>query len=147
MIDVKGLRDILRESRGEFWLALATAAAVPGVGVEQGILLAIALSLVRHVRHSYKPHTMVLRSDPKEGWILIPAAPGEQTRPGLIIYRFGADLFYANADRFVDQARALVDGAPIRWPGSWSMRARSPTSTIRPRGRSAISSPSWRPAR
>ena len=39
----------------------------PGVGVEQGILLAIALSLVRHVRHSYNPHTMVLKPDPKEG--------------------------------------------------------------------------------
>ena len=117
MIDVKGFRDIVRESRGEFWLALATAAAVPGVGVEQGILLAIALSLVRHVRHSYKPHTMVLKSDPKEGWILSPAAPGEQTRPGLIIYRFGADLFYANADRFVDETRALIAGAPD--PVTW----------------------------
>jgi sulfate permease, SulP family len=117
MIDVKGLRDIRRESRGEFWLALATAAAVPGIGVEEGILLAIALSLVRHVRHSYEPHTMVLKPDPKDAWIGSPARPGEESRPGLIIYRFGADLFYANADRFADQVRALVEGAPnpVRW--------------------------------
>ena len=60
MIDVKGLADIRRESHGEFLLALVTAAAVPVVGVEQGILLAIALSLVRHVRHSYRPHTMIV---------------------------------------------------------------------------------------
>ncbi len=117
MIDVKGLADIRRESQGEFYLALATAAAVPGVGVEQGILLAIGLSLVRHVRHSYEPHTMVLTPDPKGGWIANPAIPGAETRPGLILYRFGADLFYANADRFADEARALVAGAPnpVEW--------------------------------
>ena len=117
MIDVKGLADIRRESRGEFLLALTVAAAVPGVGVEQGILLAITLSLVRHVRHSYRPHTMVLAADPKGGWIANPARPGQQTRPGLILYRFGADLFYANADRFADEARALIAGAPdpVEW--------------------------------
>jgi len=50
MIDVAGLRDIRRESPGEFFLAVVTAAAVVAIGVEQGILLAIALSLFRHVR-------------------------------------------------------------------------------------------------
>ncbi len=117
MIDVKGLKDILSESRGEFWLALFTAAAVPGIGVEQGILLAIGLSLIRHVRHSYHPHTMVLLPDPEGGWLTKPAQPGEQTEPGLILYRFGADLFYANADRFADETRALIEGAPdpVRW--------------------------------
>ena len=46
-----------------------------------------------------------------------PAAPGLTTDPGLIVYRFGADLFYANADRFADQVRGLIAGAPdpIRW--------------------------------
>lgn len=117
MIDVKGLKDILSESRGEFWLALSTAAAVPGIGVEQGILLAIGLSLIRHVRHSYRPHTMVLVPDPEGGWLTNPAAPGEQTEPGLILYRFGADLFYANADRFADETRALIESAPapVKW--------------------------------
>jgi MFS superfamily sulfate permease-like transporter len=52
MVDVKGLRAIFRESRGEFYLAVFTAAAVVAIGVEQGILMAIALSLIRHVRHS-----------------------------------------------------------------------------------------------
>jgi sulfate permease, SulP family len=46
-----------------------------------------------------------------------PAAPGLTTDPGLIVYRFGADLFYANADRFADEVRSLVAGAPepVRW--------------------------------
>ena len=117
MIDVKGLKAILRESRGEFLLAVATAAAVPGIGVEEGILLAIALSLIRHVRHSYRPHTMIVTEDAEGHWVPTPAVPGAESRPGLIIYRFGADLFYANADRFADEARALIERAPkpVRW--------------------------------
>ncbi len=117
MIDVKGLSEIRKESRGELWLALGVAAAVPGVGVEEGILLAIALSLIRHVRHSYRPHTTIIRESAEGHWVVTPALPGAQSEPGLIIYRFGADVFYANADRFVDEARALIERAPtpVRW--------------------------------
>ena len=117
MVNVQGLSDIRRQSPGEFPLALFTAAAVPAIGVEQGILLAIALSLVQHVRHSYQPHTMVLAPGVTGRWEPAPATPGSQTEPGLIIYRFGADLFYANADRFADEVRSLVDKAPasVRW--------------------------------
>jgi MFS superfamily sulfate permease-like transporter len=112
MIDIAGLREIRRESPGEFILAATTAAAVVGIGVEQGILLAIVLSLFRHVRHSYRPHTMMLVPGAGGSWEPIPAVPGKQTEPGLIIYRFGADLFYANYARFIDDVQALVDRAP-----------------------------------
>jgi SulP family sulfate permease len=117
MIDVQSLSAIWRESRGEFFLALCTAVAVPGVGVEQGILLAIALSLVRHVQHSYRPHRMVLVPNAAGRWTPTPARPGIDTEQGLIVYRFGADLFYANADRFADDVRTLIDSAPapVRW--------------------------------
>ncbi len=117
MIDVKGLRAIRRESPGEFWLALTTTAAVVAVGVEEGILLAIALSLFRHVRHSYRPHTMMLAPDAAGEWMPVPVQPGQVTEPGLIIYRFGSDLFYANQNRFVDEVRLLVARAPtpVRW--------------------------------
>jgi high affinity sulfate transporter 1 len=117
MIDVRGLYDIRRESPGEFYLALATAAAVAAIGVEEGILLAIALSLLRHVRHSYRPHSTVLAPDASGAWVPEPATPGVQTEPGLVVYRFGADLFYANVNRFVDEVRALVKHAPapVRW--------------------------------
>src|SRR6202011_72165 len=90
MVDVARLRDIRRESPGEFYLAVTTAATVVTLGVEQGILLAIALSLFRHVRHSYRPHTMMLAPDAAGMWIAAPAAPGIETEPGLIVYRFGA---------------------------------------------------------
>ena len=87
------------------------------VGVEQGILLAMALSLFRHVRHSYRPHTMMLVPDTTGRWVVAPAAPGRVTAPGLIVYRFGADLFYANQNRFCDEVHELVARAPgpLRW--------------------------------
>jgi len=79
--------------------------------------LAIALSLFRHVRHSYNPHTMMLAPDATGRWVPIPATPGRETEPGLIVYRFGSDLFFANANRFADQVRGLVECAPtpVRW--------------------------------
>jgi len=117
MIDATGLRDIRRESPGEFYLAVGTTAVVVAIGVEEGILLAIVLSLLRHVRHSYRPHTMVLAPDAAGRWMPVPAIPGAETEPGLIIYRFGADLFYANDHRFTDEVHSLVEHAPtpVRW--------------------------------
>jgi sulfate permease, SulP family len=93
LVDVRGLRDIRRESPGEFRLALFTAAVVVVIGVEQGILLAIVLSLLRHLRHSYRPHTAVLVEDDGQ-WRATPAVPGALSEPGLVIFQFGADLFY-----------------------------------------------------
>jgi high affinity sulfate transporter 1 len=117
MVKLDALRAILKESPGEFSLAVFTAAAVVVIGVEQGILLAIVLSLLRHVRHSYRPHTMVLTPNASGEWTQAPATPGVETEPGLIVYRFGADLFYANDNRFADEVRGLVQRAPtpVRW--------------------------------
>lgn len=117
LVDIPSLRGIRRESPGEFKLAMVTAAVVALVGLEQGILLAVALSLLRHVRHSYRPHTMVLVPDNSNRWLPMAAKPGLETKPGLIVYRFGADLFYANDNRFADEVRALIEHAPnpVRW--------------------------------
>jgi SulP family sulfate permease len=117
LIDLRGLVAIRRESAGEFHLAVGTAAVVVLVGVEQGIVLAMAVSLLRHVRHSYQPHTAVLVKEDSGLWRPIPPVPGAVSGPGVIVYRFGADLFYANAERFAAEVRGLIDGAPehIRW--------------------------------
>lgn len=117
LINLPALLAIRRESPGEFALALFTATAVVLIGVEHGILVAVALSLLRHVRHSYRPHTMILAPGDDGVWVPVPAVPGHQTAPGLIVYRFGADLFYANDHFFVDDARRLIDRAPspVRW--------------------------------
>ena len=114
---VKMIAAMRRESPGEYLLALTTAAAVAGLGVEQGVLLAVLLSLLRHVRHSYQPHTAVLKQAAGGGWQEEAATPGTESAPGLIVYRFNADLFYANAFHFTDEVRRLVQASPtpIRW--------------------------------
>jgi SulP family sulfate permease len=117
LIDLRGLRDIRRESPGEFVLAVFTAVVVVLVGVEQGILLAMVLSLLRIVRHSYRPHTGVFVVNDGDIWQVVPAVPGAVTKPGLVIYRFGAALFYANASLFAEQIRGLLGPtpSPVRW--------------------------------
>jgi MFS superfamily sulfate permease-like transporter len=117
LVDVRGLRDILRESPGEFQLALATAAVVVMIGVEHGILLAMVLSLLRHVRHSYRPHTAVLVEDGAGQWRPTTAVPGALSGPGVVVFQFGADLFYANAGRFAEDVRSLIERAPtpVKW--------------------------------
>jgi high affinity sulfate transporter 1 len=118
LTDLRGLLRIRRESPGEFALAATTAIVVVLVGVEQGIVLAMVMSLLRIVRHSYQPHTAVLVKGEGEIWRLTPAVPGAVSEPGLVIYRFGAPLFYANAGRFADEIRNLVGTdltSLVRW--------------------------------
>jgi sulfate permease, SulP family len=114
LIDLRGLAGIRRESPGEFLLAATTAGVVVLWGVEQGIVLAMVLSLLRIVSHSYHPHTAVLSRGEGGLWQLNPVVRGAVTEPGLVVYRFGATLFYANAGRFADEIRLLVTTA-LRW--------------------------------
>jgi SulP family sulfate permease len=118
LIDLRGLASIRRESPGEFLLALVTAVVVVLVGVEQGIILAMILSLLRIVDHTYRPHTGVLLSERGLYWKLEPPDPGATTEPGLTLYRFGAPLFYANAGRFAEEIRTIV-GLPDPATKSW----------------------------
>jgi high affinity sulfate transporter 1 len=117
LVDVQGLRTLWRNSPKEFNLALVTAAAVVFIGVEHGILLALVLSLLQHVRHGYRPNTAVILRDPVEHWRMEPVLPGKMIEPGVVMYWFGADLYYANATHFVEQAHFLVNEAasPVRW--------------------------------
>jgi MFS superfamily sulfate permease-like transporter len=117
LVDARGLRAIGRESPGEFRLALATAATVVLIGVEEGILFAMALSLMRHVSHSYRPHTAVLVKDAAGRWVPAPATPGILSGDDFLIYRFGASLFYANARHFAEETHALIAGTKgaVRW--------------------------------
>ncbi len=117
LIDLRGLSAVRRESPGEFALAVTTAIVVVLAGVEQGILLAMSLSLFRIVHHSYRPHTAVLEQTPDGMWQLHPVVPGALTEPGLVIYRFGAPLFYANANRFSEEVQMLATSAPslLHW--------------------------------
>ena len=117
LIKLPTLLAIRRESPGEFALALTTAVVVVAAGVEQGILLAMILSLLRIVSHSYHPHTGVMIQNEYGTWTPTPVKSGAMTKPGLVLYGFGASLFYANANRFEEEVTCLVGTAPskVRW--------------------------------
>jgi MFS superfamily sulfate permease-like transporter len=116
LVDVKGMRNILASRRHEFVVALVTAVAVVVLGVEYGIALAIIASMVDHLRHSYNPLNSVLAKSPEGHWHAIPAEPGARTEEGLVIYRFGTSLYYANANRLIEDVTALIaPGGTLRW--------------------------------
>jgi sulfate permease, SulP family len=117
LIDLRALRDIRAESPQEYGLAVMTAAVVLLVGVEQGIVLAMVVSLLRVVQHSYHPHSGVLVADGNGVWRLVPVAPHVVTQSGLVLYRFGAALFYANAGRFLEEVSSVIRPVPtgVRW--------------------------------
>jgi sulfate permease, SulP family len=116
LIDLAGMRRILANRKYEFAVALLTAVAVVVLGVEYGIALAIIASIVDHLRHSYSPFNTVLVKSPEGHWQPVPAEPGARTEEGLVIYRFGTSLYFANANRLMEDVAALVGrGGPLRW--------------------------------
>jgi len=117
LIDVSGMRQIFRERPVEFVVALITAATVVLVGVEQGILLAMFLSLVTHTRHGYRPENAVIVEAQPEGWKTEPVATHGQLLPGLLLYRFNHSMYYANAGQLFEEVSRLAKEAkpPLVW--------------------------------
>jgi sulfate permease, SulP family len=116
LIDIARMREIWRLRKDEFVVAALTTACVVVVGVEQGIILAIVLSLVLHVRRHYETVDPVIAWDASGRIRTMPPARGAETAPGLVVYRFGAGLFYANAARLEHEVLVLVSGdPPPRW--------------------------------
>ncbi|HEY6411742.1 MAG TPA: SulP family inorganic anion transporter, partial [Ktedonobacteraceae bacterium] len=117
LIDVKGMSGIFRMAPVEFVVAAITALVVLFVGVEQGIVLAIVLSLVDHLRHSYQPFDAVLVPTPSGHWKGTAVAQKQEAAPGLAVYHFGAGLYYANSARFSEEILGLAkDAEPqIKW--------------------------------
>ncbi len=83
LVDAKGMRKIYAERPLEFCVALATALVVIFVGVEQGILLAIVLSILIHTRHGYKPRNAVVDIDEAGREHMLPVSSHAQSRPRL----------------------------------------------------------------
>ena len=120
LIDIAGMQGIARVRTGEFAVAVLTAATVVIVGIEQAIVprdrpLDHRAPLSRAIVHSTRrwrstrtggssPHSV------RDGKVL-------EARPGLVIYRFGAGLYYANATRFIEEAFGILDAAdpPVKW--------------------------------
>ena len=116
LVDIRGMRRVLRVRRPEFVVAVVTAAAVVGLSISGGIVVAVVASIIDHLRHSYHPRNSVLVKSATGHWQTMPVARGARTEPGLVIYRFGTSLYFANASRLVEDLIAITaQGAPLRW--------------------------------
>jgi sulfate permease, SulP family len=117
LVDIAGMRRVLAARPDEFGIALITAAIVVVVGVEQAIVAAIIFSIIDHLRRSYHPNDSVIVEGTGGHAKAAPAEPGTQTEPGLVVYRFAASLYYANANRLNQEILALVDEVEpkVRW--------------------------------
>lgn len=116
LIDVNGMNSLFFRRPVEFMVALITALTVVFTSVGWGIALAIVLSTIAHLRHSYRPLNFLLVESPR-GWTLHPVESGKQAAPGLAVYQFGANLYYANEARFTSEILDIADTArpPLRW--------------------------------
>jgi SulP family sulfate permease len=117
LIDLKGLKRIYHQRRSEFWVAVITLLMVVFVGVEQGIVVAIVLSLIDHTRRGYHPTNLLLA--PGAGGIFQPNTLESQVQaePGLVIYRFTHSMYFANSQQLSQEVTTLVNQAdpPLRW--------------------------------
>ncbi|HTY53089.1 MAG TPA: SulP family inorganic anion transporter [Methanomicrobiales archaeon] len=117
LVDLDGLSSLRDRRPVEFAVALVTAGTVIFIGVGQGIAIAVAASIIAHLRHSYRPLNALLVPTPEGVLRPVPVADGEQAMEGLIMYRFGADLYFANEKRFTEEILSLAKYAdpPVRW--------------------------------
>jgi MFS superfamily sulfate permease-like transporter len=118
LFDLAGARRLLRLRRSEFGLSVVAFLGVVVFGVLPGIGIAVGLSLLNFIRHAWQPHDAVLGRVPNyKGYHDVGRHPDARQVPGLLLYRWDAPLFFANADHFLDRARAVVRGVdpPVRW--------------------------------
>ena len=117
LIDIKGMQSIYAQRRSEFWVALITTLMVVFVGVEQGIILAIVLSLIDHTRRGYRPKNVALVPADSGALNAQPIATRAQALPGLLIYRFTHSMYYANAEQLSEEITDLANNSepPLRW--------------------------------
>jgi high affinity sulfate transporter 1 len=117
LIDITGLKRIAARRKDEFAIAIVTAIVVCAIGVEQGIILAIVVSILDIIRRQYQPRDFVVGTVDAGEPTYEAAKAGAQSEPGLVVFRYDAQLFYANANSFVDDIQRIVEGAPdpVRW--------------------------------
>jgi SulP family sulfate permease len=118
LIDVREFRRLASFRRSELLIALATTALVLIVGVLQGVLVAIGLSILDLLRRVARPHDAIEGLVPDmAGMHDVDDYPQARLVPGLLVYRYDSPLFFANAENFLSRARAAVTSSrvPVRW--------------------------------
>ena len=118
LIDVREFRRLAGFRRSELLIALATTALVLVVGVLQGVLVAVALSILDLLRRVARPHDAIEGLVPDlAGMHDVDDYPTASVVPGLLVYRYDSPLFFANAQDFLTRARAAVSASEVavRW--------------------------------
>jgi len=113
LIEVADLRRIYRIQRWEFWLSIVCFVGVAVLGAIPGIGLAIVIAVIEFLWDGWRPHSAVLgRADGIKGYHDITRYPNARLIPGLVLFRWDAPLFFANAEFFQDRVLQAVAASP-----------------------------------
>ena len=129
LFEVSGLMRIYRIQRWEFWLSMVCFAGVAVFGAIQGISVAIVIAVIEFLWDGWRPHSAVLgRAEGVRGYHDIARYPQASVLPGLVMLRWDAPLFFANAELFHNRAREAVASAPS--PVHWLVVAAEPVTSV-----------------
>jgi MFS superfamily sulfate permease-like transporter len=129
LVDVAGVTRLYRLRRSEFVFSVACFLGVVLIGVIQGIFIAVGLALLAFVWRAWRPYDAVLgRVDGLKGYHDVTRHPEARRIPGLVLFRWDAPLFFANAEIFHDHVRRAVAEAPT--PTQWVIVAAEPVTDI-----------------
>ncbi len=118
LFETNDLRRLYRIQRWEFWLSIACFLGVAIYGPIPGILMAIVIALLEFVHDGWRPHHAVLgQAAGVKGYHDITRYPQARLIPGLVLFRWDAPLFFANAELFLEQVLEEVNNCPtpVRW--------------------------------
>jgi high affinity sulfate transporter 1 len=129
LIEIADLRRIYRIQRWEFWLSMACFAGVAVLGAIPGIALAIVIAVIEFLWDGWRPHFAVLgRVDGVRGYHDVTRYAQAQRIPGLVLFRWDAPLFFANAELFRDRVLDAVACSPT--PVRWVVVAAEPVTSV-----------------
>lgn len=129
LFEVSDLRRLYRIQRWEFWLSLACFLGVTILGPIPGILLAIIIALLEFVWDGWRPHYAVLgRADGVKGYHDLTRYPDARVIPGLVLFRWDAPLFFANAEMFHEHVLKAINESPT--PVRWFVLAAEPVTSV-----------------
>jgi MFS superfamily sulfate permease-like transporter len=115
LIEVSDLRRIYRIQQWEFWLSMTCFAGVAAFGAIPGIAIAIVIAVIEFLWDGWRPHSAVLgRVDRVKGYHDISRYPDARLIPGLVLFRWDAPLFFANAELFHDRVLDAIARSPTR---------------------------------
>jgi high affinity sulfate transporter 1 len=129
LIEVTGLKRIYRIQQWEFWLSMVCFVGVAVLGVIPGIGLAIAIAIAEFLWDGWRPHSAVLgRAHGVKGYHDITRYPDARQIPGLVLFRWDAPLFFANAEFFKERVLDAVAKSPT--PARWLVVAAEPVTSV-----------------